>query len=123
MARPAAQATELPLNLFRTKRCASEGQRIVLHAKDRGCTFPGCTAPAYLCEVHHIDDYGPGGDTNIDILTLVCRPHHKLVKPGGWQTIRGAGGRTVWIPPPELDVRQARTNDFHHPERFLQQRD
>lgn len=117
------KATELPLNLFRTKRCASEGQRIVLHAKDRGCTFPGCTAPAYLCEVHHIDDYGPGGDTNIDILTLVCRPHHKLVKPGGWQTIRGAGGRTVWIPPPELDVGQARTNDFHHPERFLQQRD
>lgn len=116
------EATEKPLNLFRTKRCASEAQRIALHAIHRGCTFPGCTAPAYLTEVHHLDEYATGGKTNVEDMTLACRPHHKLVKPGGWQTIRGDGGRTVWIPPPELDVGQARTNDYHHPERFLRQR-
>ncbi len=117
------RATEKPLNLFRTKRCASDAQRIALHAIHGGCTFPGCTAPAYLTEVHHLDEYAAGGNTNVEDLTLACRPHHKLVKPGGWQTIRGADGQTVWIPPPELDVGQARTNDYHHPERFLRQRD
>jgi len=117
------QATEKPLNLFRTKRCASDAQRIALHALHRGCTFPGCTAPAYLTEVHHLDEYATGGNTNIEDMTLACRPHHKLVKPGGWQTIKGEGGQTVWIPPPQLDVGQARTNDYHHPERFLRQRD
>jgi hypothetical protein len=33
------------LDLGRSKRIASADQRIVLHAKDRGCTFPGCTVP------------------------------------------------------------------------------
>ena len=33
------------LYLGETKRIATAAQRIVLHAKDRGCTRPGCTAP------------------------------------------------------------------------------
>ena len=32
--------------LYHTKRLASAGQRIVLYAKDRGCTHPGCDVPA-----------------------------------------------------------------------------
>ena len=28
-------------------------------------------------------------------------------------------GRTDWIPPPHLDTGAPRTNDYHHPERFL----
>jgi Domain of unknown function (DUF222) len=35
--------TSEPLYLGRTKRLASRGQRIVLHATDRGCTKPGHT--------------------------------------------------------------------------------
>jgi hypothetical protein len=45
------------LALYHTRRLASPAQRIVLHAKDRGCSFPGCTVPGYLCEVHHNDPY------------------------------------------------------------------
>ncbi|TDZ95577.1 13E12 repeat family protein [Mycobacteroides salmoniphilum] len=37
-----------PLYLGRTKRIASPDQRIVLHAKDRGCTHPDCHIPGYL---------------------------------------------------------------------------
>jgi hypothetical protein len=44
----------VPLYLGRAKRCASPGQRIVLHDRDRGCTFPGCTVPGYGTQVHHI---------------------------------------------------------------------
>jgi len=34
------------LALYHTNRLASPGQRIVLYAKDRGCTHPGCDVPA-----------------------------------------------------------------------------
>src|SRR3984957_14974753 len=36
------------LALYHTKRIASPAQRLVLYAKDRGCTFPGCPVPAHL---------------------------------------------------------------------------
>jgi hypothetical protein len=79
--------TKEALYLGRTKRIATAGQRIVLHAKDRGCTHPGCTAPGYRCEVHHaVVDWGQGGQTNIDELTFGCGPHHKLVTEHGWKT-------------------------------------
>jgi len=42
------------LALYHTKRLASPAQRIVLYARDRGCTKPGCDAPAYHSQVHHV---------------------------------------------------------------------
>ncbi|ORV91449.1 hypothetical protein AWC11_10810, partial [Mycobacterium interjectum] len=42
------------LALHHTKRLASPAQRIMLYARDRGCTKPGCDAPAYHSQVHHI---------------------------------------------------------------------
>ncbi len=113
--------TEIPLYLGRTRRTASAGQRIVLHAKDRGCTRPGCTTPGYWCQVHHAEtDWADNGQTNINDLTLACGPDNRLVKPGGWKTRkRRKDGRTEWIPPPHLDTGQARVNDYHHPQNFL----
>jgi hypothetical protein len=107
------------ISLNHTKRLASPGQRIVLYAKDRGCSAPGCDVPGYLCEVHHVDDYAACRTTDIDNLTLVCGSHHRLVKPGGWTTRKCANGDTEWIPPPHLDRRQPRVNTFHHPETLL----
>jgi hypothetical protein len=112
--------TKEALYLGRTKRIATAGQRIVLHAKDRGCTHPGCTAPGYRCEVHHaVVDWGRGGQTNIDELTFGCGPHHKLVTEHGWKTRKRKDGRTEWIPPPHLDTGQPRVNGYHHPERYF----
>jgi Domain of unknown function (DUF222) len=112
--------TEEPLYLGRSKRLASAGQRIVLHARDRGCTFPGCTVPGYGCQVHHAElDWAKGGQTNITDETLACGPHNRLVKPGGWRTRKRKDGRTEWIPPPHLDSGQSRVNDYHHPENYL----
>jgi len=48
----------------------------VLHAKDRGCTAPGCDAPGYRCEVHHVDEWATGGPTNVDTLTFTCPDNH-----------------------------------------------
>jgi hypothetical protein len=108
------------LDLGRTKRIASQDQRIVLHAKDRGCTFPGCTVPGFLTEVHHAEcDWADGGLTNVNDESLACGPHHRLVKPGGWRTRKRKDGRTEWIPPPHLDTGQSRINKYHHPEELL----
>jgi hypothetical protein len=41
----------------------------------------------------------------------------------GWTTRTNARGATEWIPPPNLDHGQSRTNSFHHPERFLREGD
>jgi hypothetical protein len=107
-----------PLYLGRSRRIASPDQRIVLYAKDRGCTHPGCDVPGYWCEVHHTDDWAAGGLTDADKLTFACKSNHKLVERG-WRTRKLPNGRTEWIPPPQLD-RGARTNDYHHPERLFE---
>jgi hypothetical protein len=112
--------TSMPLYLGRTKRIATPGQRIVLHAKDRGCTHPGCAVPGYGCQVHHAErDWADGGLTNVDDLTLACKPHNLLVESGGWRTRKRKDGTTEWIPPPHLDSGQARVNHYHHPEKYL----
>jgi hypothetical protein len=106
-----------PLHLGRSKRLASADQRIVLHAKDRGCTFPGCTKPGYLSEVHHITEWRDGGHTNIDDLTFACGPHHDLIDHG-WSTRKNRAGITEWIPPPQRQLPVV-SNDYHHPDRLL----
>src|SRR6202789_4361687 len=110
------------LALYHTKRLASPAQRIVLHAKDRGCTFPGCTVPGYLCEVHHNNPYATNPVTNINHLSFACGPNHKLADQG-WTTRKNARGDTEWIPPPHLDRGQPRINTFHHPGKLLQDDD
>jgi hypothetical protein len=107
------------LALYHTKRLASPAQRIVLYAKDRGCSYPGCTVPANLCQAHHNDPYATNPVTDINDLTLTCHPNHKLADQG-WTTRKNARGDTEWIPPPHLDHGQPRTNTYHHPEKLLQ---
>ncbi|KRQ21694.1 MULTISPECIES: HNH endonuclease signature motif containing protein [Mycobacteroides] len=92
-----------PLHLGRSKRIASADQRIVLHAKDRGCTHPHCTTPGYLCQAHHISEWAAGGGTDIDNLTFACAPHHRLLDHG-WTTRKHTDGTTEWIPPPQPEI-------------------
>jgi hypothetical protein len=112
--------SQVPLYLGRTRRTASPGQWIVLYARDRGCTRPGCRAAGYRCQAHHAhQDWAKGGHTDITELTLACHGDHARITDGGWQTRIRPDGRTEWIPPPVLDTGQARINNFHHPERYL----
>jgi hypothetical protein len=106
------------IGLYHTKRLASPGQRIVLYAKDRGCTFPNCDVPGYFTEVHHITPWAKTHTTDINDLALGCGGHHPLAEQG-WTTRKGADGVTEWIPPPHLDYGQPRTNTYHHPEKLL----
>lgn len=110
------------IGLYHTKRLASPGQRIVLYAKDRGCTHPGCDVSGYWCEVHHVEEWSTTHRTDINQLTFACGSHHKLVEQG-WITRKRKDGVTEWIPPPHLDRGQPRVNTFHHPEKLLADED
>jgi len=113
------KATGSALNLFRARRVASPAQRIMLFARDGGCTKPGCTVPAYGAQVHHAaKDWADDGQTNVDDLCLACGPDNRLVGPGGWTTRINADHDVEWIPPAHLDTGQARVNDYHRPERL-----
>jgi hypothetical protein len=107
------------LALYHTKRLASPAQRVVLYAKDRGCSFPQCDVPGYHTEAHHVRPWVQTHVTDINDLTLACGPNHKLAEQG-WTTRKRANGDTEWIPPPHLDHGQPRVNTFHHPEKLLQ---
>ncbi len=52
-----------------------------------GCIRPGCTAPGYRCQVHHVEGWtAVHSPTNIDKVTLACEPDNRLVEKGGWTT-------------------------------------
>jgi hypothetical protein len=113
------QAKPCALYKGRTTRLATPAQRLVLYALERGCTHPGCDVPAYWCEVHHATkDFAKGGRTDIDELTLACPPDNRLATDGGWTTRKNDNGETEWIPPPDQDHGQRRTNTYFHPERM-----
>jgi len=110
-------ATGSALNLFRARRTASVAQRIMLIARDGGCTKPGCTVPAYGTQAHHAArDWTDGGLTNVDDLGLACGPDNRMVGPEGWRTRLTDHHEVVWIPPPHLDTGQTRINHYHRPE-------
>ena len=96
-----------------------QGMRIVLYAKDRGCSHPGCDVSGYYCEVHHVTDYAKCRTTDVNDLTFGCGGHHSLVEPGGWKTRKRSDGTTEWIPPPNTDTGKPRTNGYFQPERYL----
>ena len=114
-------ATGSALDLFRTKRIASPAQRLMLIARDNGCTKPCCTVGAYGTQVHHVTaDWSHGGNTNIDDLGLACGPDNRLVNThGGWTTQMNDRHEVEWIPPPGLDTGQTRINYYHRPEALL----
>ncbi len=107
------------LALFHTRRIASAAQRIVLHARDRGCSHANCPVPGYLCEAHHVYDYAQNPETDVHDLTWRCGSHHEIIGPDGWTTRRRHDGTIETIPPAHADHGQARTNSYHHPERLL----
>ncbi|MBV9515364.1 MAG: HNH endonuclease [Mycobacteriaceae bacterium] len=111
--------TSRELYLGKTKRIATPAQRIVLHAKDRGCTRPGCTVPGYQCQVHHVDEWAAHRRTDIDTLTFACESDHRLLDEEGWITRKNADGVTEWIPPPQFEFGRPRTNGYWHPERYF----
>ncbi|MEV0670027.1 DUF222 domain-containing protein [Mycobacterium sp. NPDC050441] len=112
--------TAEPLYMARTTRLATKAQRLLLYNRDRGCTRPGCTAPADCCQVHHAKaDWRHGGQTDAPDLALSCGPDNRLVGLGWTTSIDPDTGRIHWHPPPLMDTGQDTLNHHFHPEELL----
>ncbi|MDN3936088.1 DUF222 domain-containing protein [Arthrobacter sp. YD4] len=93
------------LDIGRTSRIFPPHIRKAITARDKGCTFPGCTIPAPWCEAHHIDYWSRGGPTSTDNGVLLCSHHHHLIHKEQW-TIQTRNGTPWYTPPPHLDPHQ-----------------
>jgi hypothetical protein len=86
-----------------TQRCFSEQQRLVLTARDKGCTFPGCDRPPGWTQAHHVIEYAAGGQTRVDNGTLLCGHHHRSFEAAGW-AVHIRDGSAWWTPPRWIDA-------------------
>jgi hypothetical protein len=80
---------------------ASKALTAFLRWRDVTCRFPGCDAPAEVCDTDHTTPY-PYGPTHPSNTKLYCRTHH-LVKTFyagfGWQERQFPNGVVVWTAP------------------------
>jgi hypothetical protein len=95
----------VPLDAGRSRRLVKPKQREALVARDRGCAYPGCCAPAAWTDAHHIIHWLDGGLTDLDNLVLLCRKHHMLLHHTPW-VVRIRDGRPEFIPPKWIDPQQ-----------------
>jgi hypothetical protein len=94
-----------PLDVGRSRRCATPAQRKAVAARDRGCAHPGCDRPPSWCQVHHIVSWQHHGETHVHNLVMLCRTHHRMVHRSGWK-VRMHEGQPEFLPPKWLDATQ-----------------
>ena len=88
-----------PLNLGRSKRLFTPGQKVALAVRDGGCRWTGCERPASYTEAHHIDPWESGGKTDIDRGILLCQYHHLHCHDNGWHITREGKGEFMLAHP------------------------
>lgn len=79
----------VPLDLGRAHRFATPDQRRAARVRDGGCVFAGCTALPSHCDLHHVDHWQHGGNTDMAVLASLCRHHHGVVHRDGWSMTAG----------------------------------
>jgi len=106
------------LNLGRSVRTATAAQRRALHARDRGCIWPGCSIPARWADVHHAPPWIHGGTTDLDSLALLCGGHHAQIEHGHYDLHMIDGIPHIrppaWIDPHRRPVRNTYWLDQQH---------
>ncbi len=110
-----------PLDVGRTLRDFTTRQRTALAERDRGCTWPGCTAPVCWTDAHHLIHWDHGGPSDLDNAGLLCGYHHRYVHTTN-TTGRVLNGRVVWdtdgsppgTDPPERPLPPHRANHLIH---------
>ena len=70
--------------------------------RDLTCRFPGCDAPAEVCDIDHTVPF-PWGRTHPSNAKLYCRRHHLLKTfyggPGGWTDKQLPDGTVIFTAP------------------------
>ena len=95
---------EGPVNLYRMRRGATWKQFMMAAAENPTCPWAECNYPADKCQIHHLQAWKHGGETNMANLSVAC-PYHNGVNDDDPHAppVRGRlerrQGRIVWVPP------------------------
>jgi Domain of unknown function (DUF222) len=93
--------------------------RKAIAARDRHCTYPGCSAKPQWCHVHHLIPYRRSNWTAEANGALLCGHHHRHVHAHGWQG-RIVDGHVVWRQPgSDEDIDNAHQQRFEQALRHL----
>ncbi|MGU3292656.1 DUF222 domain-containing protein [Williamsia sp. M5A3_1d] len=87
--------TNEPLFLGRSRRLASQSQRLMAFAQYRGCSKDDCGVPFAYTEMHHAEaDWADGGLTDSPHMAPACGAHNRAVgiEPHQWVTEKIADG-------------------------------
>jgi hypothetical protein len=105
------------LDVGRSRRTATRGQRRALQAMHRTCTHPDCGVVFSACDIHHIAWWGrDDGPTDIDNLLPICEKHHHLIHEGGWTLTMTPDRVATWTRPDGTAHSTGSTIDRHvHP--------
>ncbi len=90
-----------PLDVGRASHTVPTAIRRAVIVRDRGCAFPGCSAPARWCDIHHVTHWADGGPTSVENCVALCGRHHRLIHHSDWR-IEIADGISKFHPPPWL---------------------
>jgi hypothetical protein len=71
------------VGIARASRTIPPWMRRLVGRRDGVCRFPGCERR--IRQVHHIQHWARGGETNADNLVGLCWSHHTLVHEHGWR--------------------------------------
>ncbi len=81
------------LDLGRSRRLFSPGQRKALAVRDRGCRAEDCDVPPAWCEAHHAGTpWAGGGRTDLRDGVLLCPFHHHRSHDPRWRGDRLPNG-------------------------------
>jgi Domain of unknown function (DUF222) len=90
----------------RAFRLATDTQRRELARRDRHCRFPGCTNALFVIP-HHLEEWIPGGRTDLPNLALLCAYHHHLLHSKRW-TLTGNANEEIRFVGPDGQVLTSR---------------
>ena len=86
------------LDQGRARREPTTAQRIEIARRDKGCRVPGCPYCEFT-DVHHMQHWINGGQTNLDNLITLCGRHHNAVHELGWSMRGDANGEVTFVTP------------------------
>ena len=89
----------VPIAVGRSRRVPTEGQKLAVRSRDRTCRHPECSVPATRCQVHHVDHWFDGGETDLWHLASLCFSHHQDHHDGYFEIHRTRDGDLVFVRP------------------------
>ncbi|QMU19782.1 DUF222 domain-containing protein [Gordonia rubripertincta] len=91
----------VPLQMGHEKRLFPPHLRKAIILRDEFCIK--CGAPPSHTQVHHVQHWSDGGNTELDNGCLLCQRCHTQVHHHGWDVVMGFDRHPWLVPPVEID--------------------